>query len=985
MISHDTNSTNGHSATGLPKTGTCLNAIQTNFPGAQMYPTPFVNNEGVCTYRPAMDGSVSALSNHHGSMYYDPTSTGSGNAIMQTPFHHTEGGHNSFQPAPQTFQHEWGKNFGNPSYSLGPHAPHRRPTAVPSPEGFSAAAQSPTTFSASPGLVFGNGTPAHITYQTPSTDNGAPPPLTMFANISQQYQGQIPFDRHPAFGLHQPHPELGASLGSAQFQQPSPSSSCLATRPINSQKAELQSTQDEDDAAAESFSKNLEREIESLLSGNAGANAPQRLGTGCSPVTNHQATQSDAQAETTLPSTVTSLERALRSRGRNTSPALSVSDVSDEHEAASPPNSAEAPALANTQPKKEAPGGDLQSCPPKPLMQPPPLLGLSHPLETECEHGGARRHSEHIQQLSTLVQGGSTTMAAGAEASLRPQNPNNENVWPGQSNHRTRPQASLSANGSPSRPTTNDARLAPQTQHVTSKPPPLACVANTGIGHNELSFGRMSQDAAGGSLFLANSVRSAASIATHPSATNPSDLLRNANVTPGNLHSHDANGTSTGAKHHPQNHAQQTFGGPSNPVTTAGPPYAPCPVVAPTPTNTYGPFPSHAQNLAQNGIGLHWAGAHIYQAQNTTCTYHPPGSESEGDLLFIDSNRHPRASPHYQIASPVAMPIFSNTSHGPHHRNTNGAPQVAQHGSNIGAFDAHMYSNHSASTFGNGNSLYPNTSSRFEHSGSAGRPLDNGIRTNARQYQFQERPSGVAGAPAPLHPHLLESQRAEIFNAQYRQHVFGKQPPCPRRASAASHLTTSSPRCEPYGATPAYGTTPQSSRAIKHSPKNAPNAQRKPAIPTVEPEPEGPHKTLLVNFIANTVTVEEIQKLFSAVGPLEGCRIIKDRKTNRSKGYAFVYFLHEEDASRAKTLLGEPNWGGHNDPQLQAVVSEINLNVPPPPPPGAHVVLPSAGGPGVSLKGKRIKISFSTNPLNQMVGTEGAACDQEGEASAPRP
>lgn len=207
-----------------------------------------------------------------------------------------------------------------------------------------------------------------------------------------------------------------------------------------------------------------------------------------------------------------------------------------------------------------------------------------------------------------------------------------------------------------------------------------------------------------------------------------------------------------------------------------------------------------------------------------------------------------------------------------------------------------------------------------------------------------------------------------------------------RRPSHASTLhSSSSPGGDIHGPTPIYQRqSPHSTRSVKSARGNTKptsktqspiGTKKKPEpLPSDIPPAGPPYKTLLVNFIANTVTNDEIESLFSVFGPLEGCRIIKDRKTNRSKGYAFVYFQNADDAGRAKDMLGgnEAEDGLDTapiitDPSLKSVIDSINSNLPPPPAPGTHVVLPSAGGPGVSLKGKRIKITFSTNPLNQMV------------------
>ncbi|KAH9598981.1 RNA recognition motif domain [Trypanosoma melophagium] len=82
-------------------------------------------------------------------------------------------------------------------------------------------------------------------------------------------------------------------------------------------------------------------------------------------------------------------------------------------------------------------------------------------------------------------------------------------------------------------------------------------------------------------------------------------------------------------------------------------------------------------------------------------------------------------------------------------------------------------------------------------------------------------------------------------------------------------------------------------------------------------------KQLIVNYLAPDVTSAELHELFSRFGPLDGARIIYDRQTNLPKGYGFVYFAHPENAKEA--------------------VERMN---------------------GFEFHGKRLKVGYSTNPLN---------------------
>eukprot|EP00755_Sulcionema_specki_P012133 Sspe_Gene.50596::Locus_28154_Transcript_1_1_Confidence_1.000_Length_1336::g.50596::m.50596/K13208/ELAVL2_3_4; ELAV like protein 2/3/4 len=81
----------------------------------------------------------------------------------------------------------------------------------------------------------------------------------------------------------------------------------------------------------------------------------------------------------------------------------------------------------------------------------------------------------------------------------------------------------------------------------------------------------------------------------------------------------------------------------------------------------------------------------------------------------------------------------------------------------------------------------------------------------------------------------------------------------------------------------------------------------------VKPQPssesKGEHsrpslRNLIINFLPPTVTEQELEKLFSALGPIESVRIPK-------KGYGFVVYKDEESARKAIATMNEHEMGGH--------------------------------------------------------------------------
>merc|ERR1711963_1132574 len=77
-------------------------------------------------------------------------------------------------------------------------------------------------------------------------------------------------------------------------------------------------------------------------------------------------------------------------------------------------------------------------------------------------------------------------------------------------------------------------------------------------------------------------------------------------------------------------------------------------------------------------------------------------------------------------------------------------------------------------------------------------------------------------------------------------------------------------------------------------------------IPSQNDMDEGDRKTnLIVNYLPQTMTQEEIRSLFSSIGEVESCKLIRDKVTGQSLGYGFVNYHRQEDAAKSiQTLNG---------------------------------------------------------------------------------
>ena len=70
-------------------------------------------------------------------------------------------------------------------------------------------------------------------------------------------------------------------------------------------------------------------------------------------------------------------------------------------------------------------------------------------------------------------------------------------------------------------------------------------------------------------------------------------------------------------------------------------------------------------------------------------------------------------------------------------------------------------------------------------------------------------------------------------------------------------------------------------------------------------ESEKARTNLIINYLPQTMTQDEIKDLFTSIGPIESCKLVRDKSTGQSLGYGFVNFIRLEDAEKAvQTMNG---------------------------------------------------------------------------------
>lgn len=60
---------------------------------------------------------------------------------------------------------------------------------------------------------------------------------------------------------------------------------------------------------------------------------------------------------------------------------------------------------------------------------------------------------------------------------------------------------------------------------------------------------------------------------------------------------------------------------------------------------------------------------------------------------------------------------------------------------------------------------------------------------------------------------------------------------------------------------------------------------------------------LIVNYLPQTLQLEELKALFETIGEIESCKLIRDKTSGQSLCYGFVNFVHIQDADRAVKQL----------------------------------------------------------------------------------
>ncbi|VUZ50170.1 unnamed protein product [Hymenolepis diminuta] len=94
-----------------------------------------------------------------------------------------------------------------------------------------------------------------------------------------------------------------------------------------------------------------------------------------------------------------------------------------------------------------------------------------------------------------------------------------------------------------------------------------------------------------------------------------------------------------------------------------------------------------------------------------------------------------------------------------------------------------------------------------------------------------------------------------------------------------------------------------SSEEVESKPKTLESSKSIDSETSFIPPSEDTGTNLIVNYLPQNMTQEEIKSLFASIGEVESCKLIRDKSTCQNLGYGFVNYVNAKDAERAITTL----------------------------------------------------------------------------------
>ncbi|XP_017949296.1 ELAV-like protein 2 isoform X10 [Xenopus tropicalis] len=126
-----------------------------------------------------------------------------------------------------------------------------------------------------------------------------------------------------------------------------------------------------------------------------------------------------------------------------------------------------------------------------------------------------------------------------------------------------------------------------------------------------------------------------------------------------------------------------------------------------------------------------------------------------------------------------------------------------------------------------------------------------------------------------------------------------------RLCDVASLLRSGSWAAEPWtGQVIAAMETQLSNGPTCNNTANCPNTINNCSSPVESSNTEDSKTNLIVNYLPQNMTQEELKSLFGSIGEIESCKLVRDKITEgQSLGYGFVNYIDPKDAEKAINTL----------------------------------------------------------------------------------
>ncbi|XP_065585232.1 ELAV-like protein 3 isoform X3 [Cyrtonyx montezumae] len=152
-------------------------------------------------------------------------------------------------------------------------------------------------------------------------------------------------------------------------------------------------------------------------------------------------------------------------------------------------------------------------------------------------------------------------------------------------------------------------------------------------------------------------------------------------------------------------------------------------------------------------------------------------------------------------------------------------------------------------------------------------------------------------SPAPAHGHPLWCAGVhlrELRQILQAQKPLGSAPADTHRGDPSSILSTVEAQAPSAAGPSGCGPVPVAVPVVAVVPNG---------VPPGPPMADDCKTNLIVNYLPQSMSQEELRSLFGSLGDIESCKLVRDKVTGQSLGYGFVNYVEAGDADKAISTL----------------------------------------------------------------------------------